>query len=125
MLTELYVKLMALLEGAGFTAYAQDAVPEDARFPFVTCRIDAPASMHETGSVTLTGWVHGEAAHARRLLLADALVSLVPPGGMMLPLDGGLAVLFRASEQAVAWPESPGALGACIRHGLRVAGKID
>lgn len=122
MLTELYAKLTALLAEAGFTAYAEDTVPQEAGFPFVTCRIDAPVSMHERGCVALTCWVRGDAAHAQRLTLADTLVSLVPPGGMMLPLDGGLAAVFRAEGQAVTWPESKGALGARVRHELRVFG---
>lgn len=123
MLTELYRKVIAQLAEAGFTAYAEDTVPQDACFPFVTCRIGAPASMHEVGSMVLTGWVRGEAAHVQRLTLADALISLVPPGGMMLPLDGGLAAVFRAQGQAVTWPESKGALGTCVRHELRVIRK--
>lgn len=122
MLTELYRKVIAQLAEAGFSAYAEDTVPQDADFPFVTCRIDAPVSTHELGSIVLTCWVRGDAAYAQRLAMADALVSLVPPGGMMLPLDGGLAAVFRAQGQAVTWPESKGALGACVRHELRVLG---
>lgn len=123
MLTELYRKLIARLTESGFTAYAEDAVPQDAAFPFVMCRIDAPSSMHEVGSIVLTGWTRSSAPHADRLLMADALVSLVPPGGLLLPLPGGLAAVFRTEARAVTWPENKGALGTCIRHGLRVIWK--
>lgn len=122
MLTELYALLIALLTEAGFTAYAEDTVPQAAAFPFVTCRIGPPMSMHGTGSVTLTCHVRGDAPHEQRLAMADALIRLVPPGGMTLPLMGGLAALFRAEGQAVTWPEERGALGACVRHELRVFG---
>lgn len=120
MLKELCAALIAHLAQAGFAAYAEDAVPQGACFPFATCRIDAPASMHEKGCVTLTCWVRGDAANEARLDAADALMSLVPSGGLLIPLDGGLAALFRAQGGAVSFPETKGALGACVRHELRV-----
>ena len=122
MLTELYGKICALLAEAGYPAWAEDAVPPDAAFPFVTVAIRPAASMHGTGRVTLTGWLRGPARHADRLALADALLKLVPGSGMKLPAAGGLAVLTRGDRMNVEWPESPGALGVCVKHELRMMG---
>lgn len=122
MLTALYRQLTALLDAAGYPAWAADAVPPDAAFPFVTLDIRPAASPLGTGRVTLTGWLRGPARHADRLALADTLLKLVPPGGLKLPLEGGLAVMYRGDRMNVEWPESPGALGACVKHELRVMG---
>lgn len=122
MLTTLYRQLCTRLTDAGFTACAEDTVPGGAAFPFVTCRIEPPLSMHETGRVTLTCWHRSGTAHADRLAAADALIRLIPSGGLQLPLENGLAFIFRSGENAVAYPESPGALGVCVRHDLRVFG---
>ena len=54
MLTEIYRRLTALLASAGFTAWAADAVPPDAAFPYVTMEIIPAASLHRLGRVTLT-----------------------------------------------------------------------
>lgn len=122
MLTTLSRQLCALLTDAGFTAYAEDTVPGGAALPFVTFRIEPPTSMHETGCITLTCWQRSGMAHVSRLAAADALLRLVPSGGLTLPLENGLAVLFRSGAKAVTYPESPGALGVCVRHDLRVLG---
>lgn len=122
MLRTLYRELSALLEQAGFTVWAADAVPPDATFPFVAMEIRPAGSMHGTGWVTLTGWLRPPARHAERLAMADALLRLVPAGGLRLPLQGGLALLLRGDRLNVEWPESRGALGVQVKHGLRVMG---
>ena len=125
MLTEMYRQLIALLEAAGFTAYAEDAVPPDASFPFVTLRIEAPAPMQGSGAIVLTGWTRGGSRHRDRLAMADALLRIVPGAGLTLPLTDGLAVLRRADRLSVTWPENQGALGAQVRHALRIYGRCD
>lgn len=122
MLTELTRQLVTLLADAGCAAYAADAVPPDAAFPFVTFSIRPAASLHALGQVTLTGWIRGPGCHAARLALADQLLKIVPPGGLKLPLDDGLAVLHRGDRLNVEWPEAPGALGCMVKHGLRLIG---
>lgn len=122
MLTEMYQKLCALLTEAGFTVWAEDAVPHDAGFPFVTLKVEPPAPMQGSGSVVLTGWTRGGSRHRDRLAMADALLRMVPGAGFKMQLDGGLAVLQRADRLQVEWPESEGALGVRIRHTLRVYG---
>lgn len=122
MLTELYRQLIALLKEAGVTAYAVDAVPPDAAFPFIALEIRPAASLHGLGRVTLTGWLRSHCRHADRLALADTLLSLVPPGGRRLLFQGGIAVLYQGSRMNVEWLESSGALGVRIRHELRVMG---
>ena len=125
MLTEMYRQLIALLEAAGFTVYAEDAVPPDAAFPFVTLRLEAPAPMQGSGAIVLTGWTRGGSRHRDRLAMADTLLRIVPGAGLTLPLTDGLAVLRRADRLSVTWPESQGALGAQVRHALRIYGRCD
>lgn len=125
MLTDMYRQLTALLEAAGFTAYAEDAVPPDAPFPFVTMRLEAPAPMQGSGAIVLTGWTRGGSRHRDRLAMADALLRLVPGAGLTLPLENGLAILRRADRLSVSWPESQGALGAQVQHALRIYGRCD
>lgn len=122
MLTELYRSVCTLLAEAGYPAWAEDAVPPDAVFPFVTVAIRPAASLYGTGQVTLTGWLRGPARHTDRLALADTLLQLVPGGGLKLPLESGLAVLQRGDRMNVEWPESAGALGVCVKHDLRMMG---
>lgn len=122
MLTELYRRVCALLAEAGCSAWAEDAVPPDAALPFVTVSIRPAATLQGTGRVTLTGWLRSPARHTDRLALADTLLRLVPGSGLKLPLERGLAVLYRGDRTNVEWPESPGALGVCVKHELRVMG---
>ena len=122
MLTELYRQLTALLAEAGYPAWSVDAVPPDAPFPFVTLQVRPAASLHGLGRVTLTGWLRGPCRHADRLALADALLRLVPSGGLKLPLTDGLAVLHRGDRLDVEWPEAAGALGVTVKHELRLMG---
>lgn len=122
MLTELYRRMTTLLAEAGFTAWAADAVPPDAECPFVSVEIVPAADMHSLGRVTLTGWPMEMCSMARRLAMADALYTIVPPGGLKLPLESGLAVLTRCSRSQLQWVESGGALGVRIPFDLRVMG---
>ncbi len=122
MLTELYTLLAARLQALGYPMWAADAVPDNAAFPFVTAVIRPSASLLGTGRVTLTGWCRSDARHADRLTLADDLLKLVPPGGLLLPLTEGAAALFRGDRMAVEWPETPDALGVSVTHDLRVVG---
>lgn len=122
MLTALYRQLTALLTQAGCRAWAANAVPPEAAFPFVTLEIRPAARLHGVGTVTLTGWLAKPCRHADRLALADTLLRLVPPAGLTLSPDGGLALMTRGDRMHVEWPESPGALGVCVKHELRLLG---
>lgn len=122
MLTEIYRRLTALLASAGFTAWAADAVPPDAAFPYVTMEIIPAANLHGLGRVTLTGWPAQGCGMARRLSMADDLLALVPPAGLKLPLAGGLALLTRCRHADLQWVTSHGALGVRIPFDLRMMG---
>lgn len=122
MLRELYGKVHAWLEANGLTAWAEDTVPEGTGFPFITCRIETPLAGLEGGLLTLTCWHRGRTAHADRLAMADRLNALVPTGGVVLKLTGGLATVTRADEQAVPCCGKGGAMGMSIRFRLRVYG---
>ncbi|MBQ7850201.1 MAG: hypothetical protein IJ343_10795 [Clostridia bacterium] len=125
MLTALYQVLCQRLSEAGFTVFAEDCVPGDAAFPFVTLRIDASAPLQDGGAVILTGWLRSNAPHRDRLAMADALLRLVPGAGLKLPLAGGLALLHQGGRPCVQWLQSGGALGAQVRHSLRLCGLFE
>ena len=121
-MTQVYARLCALLKAAGYDAWAADAVPQDAALPFVTMEVRPAASLHGVGRVTLTGWMRSPARHADRLALADALLKLVPPAGLKLPLEDGLAILYRGDRMNIEWPENAQALGVCVKHEIRLMG---
>lgn len=122
MLTELTHRLMEALSAARLTVWAADAVPPDAAFPFVTVEIAPAASLHDLGRVTLTGWPDKPCSMAQRLAMADALLALVPPAGLKLPLEDGLALLTRGSRTQLQWVASDGAIGVRIPFDLRLMG---
>lgn len=117
MLSELYGRLAQWLTAEGFTVYAEDAVPPEAAFPFLTLRIEPALSPCEAGCVTLTSWHRSSASHADRLVAADALCALVPRGGLRLVLQSGLALLFPL-EAPASWQKSQEALGVSLRFRL-------
>lgn len=122
MMQSLYQQICALVAAAGYTAWAADAVPPDAAFPFVTVDARPAGNLHGTGRLTLTGWLRSDSRHADRLAMADALLRLVSPGGTKLSLEDGLAVIYRGDRLNVEWPENPGTLGVCVKHELRMMG---
>lgn len=122
MLTELYRRLTALLAEAGFTAWAADAVPPDAAFPYVTMEIIPGGGLHSPGRLVLTGWPAKSCSMARRLAMADALFAIVPPAGLKLHLESGLALLTRVSRTEMQWVEADGAQGVRIPFDLRLMG---
>lgn len=101
MLTDLYQALCSRLHAAGCPVYADDCVPPDASFPFITLRAEPSLSPGGKGMLTLSCWHHSCTAHADRLVLADRLLELFPAGGMLLTLPDALAVI------------TPGAAAAC------------
>lgn len=116
---QLYTALCAWAGATGLPVYAEDAVPGDTGFPFMTMRVEPPMRMADTGSVVLTAWHRGRQAHADRLETAGTLLALVPQGGTLLHPEGALAALY-PGDGAVSWPESPGALGVRVRFSLRL-----
>ncbi len=98
--------------------YLPDCVPADARFPYLTLRIDAPQALTRAGMVSVTCWCRGSAAHENRLALADKLIRLVPTGGLPLWLEDGLAVLWPSGQGAVSWPEGEGVRGVNLPFDL-------
>jgi len=119
-LTDLYDALLTRLREAGLTGCAEDRIPARTRYPFVSCRVNPPLTHQDTGSVVLTGWLREDARHEAQLLMADALLGIIPESGLLLSLTDGTAAVFREEGQAVTWPRQAGAAGVCIRFGLRI-----
>ena len=118
MLTELYAALAALFGQAGATVYLVDCVPPQAAYPYVTLSADVPAAPDGMGTVTLTCWDACTSANANRLAALDALLALIPAGGLRIRLNSGTAALFRTAEGASCVHAGP-ALGATLRLALR------
>lgn len=93
MLTSLYQALADRLSGLGVSLYHADCVPADAAFPYITFEAAAPLAPGRSGQLALTVWACGEAAHAQRLHLADALLAVLPARGLYLALAEGAAIL--------------------------------
>ncbi len=121
----LYDALLTRLREVGLTGYAEDRVPVRVTYPLVTCRVNPPLNRHDTGSVVLTGWLLKEACHEAQLLMADALMSIVPENGLLLALEDGTAAVFREEVQAVTWPRQAGASGVSLRFGLRMTAQAE
>lgn len=115
MLTSLQRAMIGLLTDAGWSAWAEDCVPPEATFPYVTCRVSVPLTFDARGEVVLTAWAHGPEANLQRLTLARDLIRLFPQGGSLLALDECVAALFPSPGDNLDWPRSDGALGARFR----------
>ncbi len=93
MLTDLYTALMNRLAPLDPPVYLADCVPCQAVFPYVTLRFVSPLTPGESGSLTVTVWTEGHTANARRLVLADEVLTLLPPRGLRLTASSGAALL--------------------------------
>lgn len=82
--------------GFGLPAYAETAVPKDAKFPWLTYQFAAGAFDEGEAGLTVNLWFHttGEAGPNAK---AQALSDAIGPGGAVLPCDGGYIWLKRGS----------------------------
>lgn len=119
MLTELYAALVTLFGQADAPVFLADCVPLDAAFPYVTLAMDVPAAPDAEGAVTLTCWHACMSSNASRLALLDALLALIPAGGLRIRLDSGTAAIFRAEGDGVSCVRSGNALGMTLPLSLR------
>lgn len=117
MLTDLYRDLCSRLAAVDCPVYADDCVPTNAPFPFVTLKAEPSLSPGGKGTLTLSCWHHSASAHADRLALADRLLACFPPGGLLLTLPGGMAVITPAGPAGCARQDS--ARGCAISFSLR------
>lgn len=122
-MTVLYQYLCDRLSHFGYTAWAADAVPPDAPFPYVTLRILPPAPMQGSGRIEVTGWHRSSCPHRDRLAMADALLKIVPGAGLKVKMGSSMAVIHPADRLAAEWPESTGMLGVRILYSLRIYGQ--
>lgn len=111
MMTELLAALHDLLSQAGLPVYASDAVPDGAALPCFTLE-----SMPAVGrsALRLTVWCAGDAPHARRLALCDALLLLIPAGGLRLRLTDCAALLTRAVDAPIQCRREADCLGLSL-----------
>ena len=87
MLKSIHQSLTEYVAGLGLPVHPAELVPDDAAFPYITLALEAPLNAASDGHVTLTLWCLGPEAHADRLVLGDALLSLMPPRGLWLQTD--------------------------------------
>lgn len=111
MLTDLMNRLHTLLEAASCPVYLADSVPPDAAFPYMTMQVE-PAVHPGCGSpLTLTAWHCSGTSNTDRFALADTLLTLIPASGLRIPLESGVACLYRARGKGVSCVRSTNALG--------------
>lgn len=118
MLTDLAARLCSLLGSSGTPVYLADSVPACAEFPYVTLQFSPPLTPGDLASLTLTGWHWSHTGNADRFALADALLTLIPPAGLKLPLENGTAVIWRSRGRKVEGVRSGDALGLSIPFDL-------
>ncbi len=120
MLTELHRRLHSLLSVLPCPVWQEDCVPAGTAFPYATVCVAAETVSGQSGGVTVTLWFQSGTAHSDRLALADRLLRCFPPDGLLLRLDGGLAVIRRTS--GLAFRKEGDALCAAVHLELRLYG---
>lgn len=83
------------LNGFGLDAYAEDTVPDDAQFPYITYRVVDP-EWHQKATFFVRVWFR-TTSNAYVLEKADEITGDIGVG-KRIPFEGGLLML---------WPESP------------------
>lgn len=83
------------LNGFGLDAYAEDSVPDDAEFPYITYRVVDP-EWHQKVTFFIRVWFRST-SNADLLEKADEITGDIGEG-KRLPFEGGLLML---------WAESP------------------
>ena len=83
------------LNGFGLDAYAEDTVPDNAQFPYITYRVVDP-EWHQKATFFIRVW-YRTTSNAPVLEKADQITEDIGEA-KRLPFEGGLLVL---------WPESP------------------
>ena len=120
MLTTLFEYLFGKLCTLGWPVYNADCVPHHAGFPYITMRISPPTAITGTGEMILTCWCSEDSPHAQRLSMADQVLGMIPSGGLRIPMDSGLAMIYRRTDDCAEFLESHGTLGARLRFDLRI-----
>lgn len=83
------------LNGFGLDAYAEDSVPDNAEFPYITYRVIDP-EWHQKAMFFVRVWFRST-RNAELLEKADQITEDIGEG-KRLPFDGGVLII---------WPESP------------------
>lgn len=120
MLTELHAWICRHLRAAGFTAWADDCVPEQADFPFIAFRFEPAAAFGAAGALHLTLWQSAAAPRGELLAAADTLLRIVPPEGLLLRLTDGAALITRSQQSDPACRKKNGARTASLRFNLQL-----
>ncbi|MBQ8556292.1 MAG: hypothetical protein IJ438_10540 [Clostridia bacterium] len=120
MLTKLQKAIMAHFSPGFERVYQPDCVPSTVAFPFLTVHVEPPCTPYGSGQVTCTAF-YPCTAHTERMAALDALLSRVPVGGLILPLEEGAAVLYRHQGGQAAFPAvERGALAAQVCFSLKI-----
>lgn len=115
-MTELLQALTAYLARAGLPVWQAGQIPDPAPFPYAAFTLTA-APFGEPGTLEITGWHLGPGANAASAAYLDALSTLIPPSGALLPCPGGLALLHPSSASIIT--DGP-AIGGRARLDLRL-----
>ena len=112
MMTELLSALHDLLSQAGLPVYLADCLPPGTACPYLLLE-DMPAADGRS-ALRLTVWCAGNAPHAQRIALGDALLTLIPMGGLHLRLPDCIAVLTRAGDAPIECRKEADCLGLSL-----------
>ena len=93
MLSHIFSALTERLSRLPWPLYLQDCVPEGAAFPYATAEIAAPLTPGAEGSLALTVWTKGSAAHSERIAQAELLHQYLPLRGAWLAALTGSIIL--------------------------------
>ena len=94
MLSGLHSALSEHLVQLDAPLFQEGCVPQGKAFPYIVMSLDAQPTPDTPGVLSLTVWCAGNAAHPRRLAMAEDLLTLIPARGIRLDTLQGCAVLF-------------------------------
>lgn len=112
MLNALLAALHDLLSQSGLPVYLADCLPPGTACPYAL--LDGMPAADGRSALRLTLWCAGDAPHAQRLALGDALLTLIPAGGLHLRLPDGAVLLTRAADAPIECRKEADFLGLSL-----------
>lgn len=111
MLISLYQALALHLAALQLPLFQEGCIPQGQCFPYLSMTLDVPPAPDIPGTLSLTVWCAGSAAHQQRLALAEQLLEALPARGVRLEIPQGCAVVHAGSRAAQCVGDA-GCLGA-------------
>ena len=94
-MTEVNRALHALWSGLQLPVYRKGCVPVQQKPPYVIAE-PAVAAPFEKTVLTVEGWFPAPGATEAAAAMLDQAATILPPGGLLLPVGTGLLALYRA-----------------------------